>query len=241
MSALAILPIRSGSKSVPNKNIHPLLGKPLFFYALNAVIDSAIFSHVIVTSDSDHYLTLVQDLFPSVLICKRPLSLSLDTTPDIPVLKHALEFAESSCSSKFDSIFMFHATSPLTQSVHIVESMNLFDSRIYDSMVSVVKTDIQPHKLKIIEDGFLSSAVNGLSETTTSRRQDYNQAYIRNGAFYYLPVHLLHQNKLWGDRIFPYIMDPDESIDINNLSDLRFAEFILSSRFDSPNSPNLSV
>lgn len=228
-STLAILPIRSGSKSVPHKNIYPLLGKPLFFYALRAVVESRVFPAIVVTSDSDYYLSLAKDYFPEVLICKRPQSLSLDTTPDIPVLQHALEFVQTEKELLFENIFMFHATSPLTQSVHIIDAINKFDPSKYDSMVSVVETDIQPHKLKVIRDGLLHHAVHGLSETSTSRRQDFEQTYVRNGAFYFVPVHLLTSNKLWGESIYPYLMDRDSSLDINNVTDIKFAEFILSS------------
>ena len=226
-SILAILPIRSGSKSVPNKNIYPLLGKPLFYYSLSSIVESSCFDKIVVSSDSVEYLSIAENLFPDLLMCHRPKSLAMDTTPDIPVLQHALEFAESVCHHKFEYVFMFHATSPLTETQDIVESMNLFDPAMYDSMVSVVKTDIQAHKLKNIADGKLVQAVSSLDETTTSRRQDFLQSYVRNGSFYLFPSHFLSLNKLWGDNVYPYVMPRERSIDINDSYDLKLAEILM--------------
>ena len=106
-SILAILPIRSGSKSVPNKNIYPLLGKPLFYYSLSSIVESSCFDKIVVSSDSVEYLSIAENLFPDLLMCHRPKSLAMDTTPDIPVLQHALEFAESVCHHKFEYVFIY--------------------------------------------------------------------------------------------------------------------------------------
>ena len=122
----------------------------------------------------------------------------------------------------------------LLLNLFILSSMNLFDSRIYDSMVLLLK-QIYSLAIKNHRRWFFIFCSYGLSETTTSRRQDYSKPiFVTVPSIIFLYTCFIRIN--FGRSFFPYIMDPDESIDINNLSDLRFAEFILSSRFDSPNS-----
>ena len=95
-------------------------------------------------------------------------------------------------------------------------------------MVSVKSaSEIPPFKIKKLLNNYLVPAINGLNEFTTSRRQDNNNFYIRNGSFYLLEVENLYKGKLWGEKVLPYVMDKYDSIDINDLFDLEVASIIM--------------
>ena len=79
-------------------------------------------------------------------------------------------------------------------------------------------------------NNYLVPSVDGLHEFTTSRRQDNDNLYIRNGSFYLLEVKSLYEGKLWGDKVLPYIMDKYDSVDINDLFDLELASIIMKKR-----------
>ena len=57
---VALIPARSGSKRVPDKNIRPLAGHPLIAYSIAAALQSGIFDAVIVSTDSDRYADIAR-------------------------------------------------------------------------------------------------------------------------------------------------------------------------------------
>jgi len=231
MKILSVIPARSGSKGIANKNIALLGGKPLLYYSIKALIESSAISEICFTTDSDEYITIVQDYFPEVVSILRPDSLAGDRTPDTPVLLDALEqYANHRPLFDPTHILMVHVTSPFLLSSDIDDSITAFvSSGSHDSMVSVVQCDSPSYKHKVIRDGFLYPASYALSEVSTSRRQDSEQIFIRNGAFYLMSIEQLKAGSMWGSRVLPYVMPKLRSIDINDSQDLELARCIFPS------------
>ena len=231
MKLLAILPVRSGSKSIPNKNIATLNGAHLLSYVINAAKNINEIEDFVVTSDSKKYLEIAKIYCDNLILRNRPKNLSNDNTPDIPVLRDALEYVEKFLKKKYTHIIQLHATSPLLREDHLSQALKKFVSSSADSMVSVKSaSEIPPIKIKKLLNNYLVPAIDGLNEFTTSRRQDNNNLYIRNGSFYILEVKTLYEGRLWGDKVIPYIMDKYDSIDINDSFDLEVASLIMKKR-----------
>ncbi len=231
MKLLAILPVRSGSKSIPNKNIAELNGSHLLSYVINAAKNITEIDDFVVTSDSNKYLEIAKLYYENLILRNRPENLSNDNTPDIPVLIDALEYVEKLLKKKYTHIIQLHATSPLLKEKHLSEALNKFLCSGADSMVSVKSaSETPPIKIKKLLNNYLVPAVKGLNELTTSRRQDNNNLYIRNGSFYLLEVKSLYKGQLWGEKVMPYVMDKYDSIDINDLFDLEVASIIMKKR-----------
>ena len=100
MKLLAILPVRSGSKSIPNKNIAKLNGAHLLSYVINAAKNINEIEDFVVTSDSKKYLEIAKIYCDNLILRNRPKNLSNDNTPDIPVLRDALEYVEKFLKKK---------------------------------------------------------------------------------------------------------------------------------------------
>ncbi len=231
MRLLAILPVRSGSKSIPNKNIAKLNGEPLLSYVINAAKNITEIEDFVVTSDSNKYLEIAKRYCDNLILRNRPKNLSNDNTPDIPVLIDALEYVENFLKKKYTHIIQLHATSPFLREEHLSQALKKFVCSNADSMVSVKSaSEIPPFKIKKLLNNYLVPAINGLNEFTTSRRQDNNNFYIRNGSFYLLEVENLYKGKLWGEKVLPYVMDKYDSIDINDLFDLEVASIIMKNK-----------
>ena len=231
MKLLAILPVRSGSKSIPNKNIANLNGAHLLSYVINAAKNITEIDDFVVTSDSKKYLEIAKIYCDNLILRNRPKNLSNDNTPDIPVLIDALEYVEKLLKKKYTHIIQLHATSPLLRAEQLSEALKKFVCSDADSMVSVKSaSEIPPIKIKKLSNNYLVPAVAGLNELTTSRRQDNKNLYIRNGSFYLLEVKSLYKGKLWGEKLMPYVMDKYDSIDINDLFDLEVASIIMKKR-----------
>lgn len=91
---VAVIPARSGSKRIPQKNIKLFAGKPMIAYAIAAALDARIFDHVVVSTDDDNIAKLANE-WGAKTPFSRPLRLADDHTPTVPVVAHAIESCES--------------------------------------------------------------------------------------------------------------------------------------------------
>lgn len=89
LGAMAVIPARGGSKRVPRKNIRLLNGKPLIGWTIELALESEIFTRVVVSTDDTEVADISRD-FGAEIPFLRPLSLSNDSAPVAPVLRHAL-------------------------------------------------------------------------------------------------------------------------------------------------------
>ena len=61
MKSIAIIPARSGSKGLKDKNIKQLCGKPLLAYSIECAIESCKFDKVFVSTDSQEYARIAEE------------------------------------------------------------------------------------------------------------------------------------------------------------------------------------
>ena len=80
MKRIAIIPARSGSKGLKDKNIIDLCGKPLIAYSIEAALETGLFDHVIVSTDSEHYAEIAQHYGAEVMMRGEALSNDKATT-----------------------------------------------------------------------------------------------------------------------------------------------------------------
>ena len=102
MNILCTICARSGSKGVPNKNIKPLLGKPLIGYTIEQALNTKLFSEVVVSTDSEEILKQAKK-FGAECWFLRPKELSGDLAPKLPAIQHAVKTAESKYKKKYKS------------------------------------------------------------------------------------------------------------------------------------------
>ena len=109
---LCTLCARGGSKGVKNKNLRPLLGKPLLAHSLEQARATGLFEALAVSSDSEAILEAAREWGADYLI-RRPAELATDTAPKIPVIRHCFLEAERLANRHFDVVVDLDATSPL--------------------------------------------------------------------------------------------------------------------------------
>ena len=183
---LAVVPARGGSKGVPLKNIHPLLGKPLIAYtgdllaALKPRVDVAVAS-----TDHDGIAEEAENSGISVPF-RRTEELSGDRIGDLEVLCHALTEMEKIDGSQFDIVLMLQPTSPLRTPDMVNQCLDKMeeDSGI-EAVWTVNQVDLKYHplkQLKIDEDGNLAFADKEGGKIIA--RQQLTPTYFRNGACY---------------------------------------------------------
>ncbi|MGR6981188.1 cytidylyltransferase domain-containing protein [Testudinibacter sp. P27/CKL/0425] len=222
MKKIAIIPARSGSKGLPNKNVLLLEGKPLMVYTIEAAIKSDAFDRIVVSTDSEEYKDLISNYPIDVVI--RDKSISGDSASSFVVIKDVLD---RYASEKFDSLVLLQPTSPLRDSEHIRNAIKLFEDKKndFDFLVSVVKSDKSSTLIKPIDNN--SSLAHFHSDFTNYTRQQYDE-YSPNGAIFIAKtVPYLMNKHFFGNRSIAYIMDKKSSLDIDNRDDFEYLYFLL--------------
>jgi CMP-N-acetylneuraminic acid synthetase len=227
---VGVIPARAGSKGIPHKNLVRIGGQPLIAFTCEAARRSRTLSRVILSTDSPDIVELAgrHGIEAPFL---RPAELARDDSGMLPVLQHAVRFLEQQDGRRPDVVVLLQPTSPLRTTEHIDEAVRLLLESGADSVVSVVEVPHQFSPLSVLRvaDGRL---VPFAGDATVTRRQDKPVLYARNGPAV-LAVRssvLLEQNSLYGSDSRPFVMGPEESVDVDGSWDLDLVEMILARR-----------
>ncbi len=223
---VAIITARGGSKGLPGKNIKLLAGKPLIAHTINAAIDSDMFDKVIVTTD-DYEIKQISLQYGAEVI-DRPKELATDGATSSDVVAHVLEkLMETDCDAS--TFVLLQPTSPLRNKVHIKEALNQYHQLAGRSLISVCLASNHPYKsLLSIDDknDALIPTIDWLS--LSAPRQQLPEAYHINGAIYIGEAKLfLAQRTFFVKPLLTYLMDQNDSVDIDTEQDFLFTEYLL--------------
>ncbi|MFQ5712260.1 MAG: cytidylyltransferase domain-containing protein [Candidatus Geothermarchaeales archaeon] len=222
---VAIIPARSGSKSLPKKNLRALAGKPLVAWTIEAALRSELIDRVIVSTDSEEIAKLSREYGADVPFL-RPDELATDYTPMLPVLQHAVRYLEEKEGYGVDVIVTLQPTSPLRDEGDIDEALRMFLKGNVDSLVSVCAVRHHPYKMVRVVEGKTKPIIAAGREH--ERRQDLPKVYRHNGAIYVTKrAILMRENRILGENTLAYIMPEEKSIDIDSALDLKLAECYL--------------
>lgn len=225
MKRIAIIPARSGSKGLKDKNIIDLCGKPLIAYSIEAALEAGLFDHVIVSTDSEHYAEIAQHYGAEVMM--RGEALSNDKATTFMVLEDILK---NRLQESIDYFVLLQPTSPLRTSKHITEAIEKFESKIehFDFLVSMKEAEHAKVLVNPIDDD--ESLKYFDTDFSNYRRQGYKD-YSPNGAIFIAkPDSYLEQKHFFGAKALSYIMSAEDSVDIDGALDLVVAKEIISYR-----------
>lgn len=230
MRRIAIIPARSGSKGLKDKNIIDLCGKPLIAYSIEAALETGLFDHVIVSTDSEHYAEIAQHYGAEVMM--RGEALSNDKATTFMVLEDILE---NRLHESIDYFVLLQPTSPLRTSKHITEAIEKFESKIehFDFLVSMKEAEHAKVLVNPIDDD--ESLKYFDTDFSNYRRQGYKD-YSPNGAIFIAkPDSYLEQKHFFGAKTLSYIMSAEDSVDIDGALDLVVAKAIIAKKMYKEN------
>lgn len=227
MNVVAIIPARGGSKGIKRKNLVEFNGKPLVAHSIIHALESQLVNRVIVSTDDEEIASVAREYGAEVPFL-RPKELAEDHVLDLPVFEHALKFLEEAEGDRPDLVVHLRPTTPYRKPAWIDEAVRLLaDHPEADSVRSVSEPDKHPYRMFTIgPDGFLDPIMKHEHPVPyLLRRQDLPPVYYYNCVIDVTrPATIFGKNSMTGDRIFPYIMDPDEVIDIDSMRDLQIAQ-----------------
>lgn len=183
MNVTAIIPARSGSKGIPDKNIKLLSGIPLMAYSIKTAKESFNIDRVIVSTDSELYAQIARR-YGAETPFLRPGSLAQDLSTDYGFIKHALDWFKQSEDFVPDYLVHLRPTTPLRKVEYVEEAISIFkDNPMATSLRSIQKIDFNTYKACEIENGYLKTVYTHLSNMDGSNlpRQMYPDTYWANG------------------------------------------------------------
>ena len=224
MKRIAIIPARSGSKGIKDKNITALLGKPLIAYTIESALQSGMFDKVFVSTDSPLYadISMKYGADASFLRSKKN---STDTAGSWDAVREViLHFEER--GAFYDEVMLLQPTSPLRSSDDVKKAVQMMTEKQAESVVSVTETDHSPLWCDILpEDCSMDHfAENEYSELP---RQMLPKYYRQNGAIYLVTRKELDRNPMFRSKAYAYIMPKERSVDFDDKLDFLIAETIL--------------
>lgn len=221
---LAVIPARSGSKGIRDKNIKELNGKPLMGYTIDACKKAGFFDDILVSTDSKLYQQMAVELGAAVPFL-RPPHLSGDDAASGDVIIHVLTELKKQ-GNEYDYFMLLQPTSPLRDEEHILESVMLLFEKQADSVISVCSYNCMCYLAVAITETGEMQVPDSLKKQI--RRQDMGSGCRINGAIYLtsVPCYLKYGN-FYSGKTYPYFMDPLHSIDIDDNYQFYLAELLL--------------
>ncbi len=217
---IAIIPARSGSKGLKDKNIKTLNGKPLIAYTIEAAQQSEIFDEIIVSTDSEKYAQISREYGANVPFLRSSKN-SSDNAGSWEVVKEVL----SKLDKKYDIIVLLQPTSPLRKAQDIAKAIELFFEKNADTVASVCETDHPIFWCNTLPENL--SMKHFIAKEYNLPRQQLPKSYTLNGAIYICRINNLDKLNFYSDKSFAYIMNRSTSIDIDTEIDFKLAEIIL--------------
>lgn len=214
---IAFIPVRGGSKSIPLKNIKPFCGKPLVCWNIEALEECPAVDEIIVATDSDKIEEVVVSRhYNKTKVYHRSAENACDTASTESVMLEYIHYAQLPA----DNIFMLvQATSPLTETIHFTEALEMYGKGEYDSILTCVRN----YRFFWNADG---TSMN-YDYRNRPRRQNFEGMLMENGAFYINKVgNILESGNRLSGHIGIYEMpeytateidEPDDWIVLENL------------------------
>lgn len=226
---LAIIPARSGSKSVPHKNIRPFAGKPLLAWSIEQALESRTIRRVIVSTDSEEYADIARAHGAEVPFL-RPAKYAKDRSTDLEVFQHALRWMERHEGYRPDLCVHLRPTAPVRRPGLIDEVVRRLIAHPEASAVrTVAPAPHTPYKMwGMGRGGWIRPLlkVPGLRDPWNQARQILPAAWAHTGnvdAVWTRTV--LGGNSMTGTRILGFVDEP--WVDIDTEADFHGAEQLM--------------
>lgn len=235
MNNLAIIPARSGSKGLKDKNIKLLCGKPLLAYTITSALESGMFDTIMVSTDSEKYASIARQ-YGAVVPFLRDERYSGDSASSWDAVREVLtNFQE--CGTTFDTFALLQPTTPLRNAYDIINGYRLLEEEKCSAVVAVCETEHSPSLVNTLPQDHSFSRF--LREPEKYCRQMNEKTYRLNGAIYISKVTHFNSTKyIYDSDCYAMIMPRHRSVDIDNELDFLIAETILKNIKTLENSGN---
>jgi N-acylneuraminate cytidylyltransferase len=224
---VALIPARSGSKRVPDKNIRPLAGHPLLAYTIAAALQSRIFKAVIVSTDSERYAAIARHYGADIPFL-RPANIAGDTSPDFEWVVYTLDRLRQN-GQDYECFSILRPTSPFRLPETIRRAWREFQGQNgVDSLRAVEKCQQHPGKMWVVRSNRMMPLLPlGPAEQPwhSSQYQSLPEVYVQNASLEMAKTRVVFEEKtIAGNVLVPFFTKDFEGFDVNSEYDWQLAE-----------------
>jgi len=206
---IILITARGGSRGVPGKNVMNIGGKPLIAYSIETAKE--VTDNVFVTTDDDEIIKVAKEYGAGII--KRPTEYAQDKSPIIDSLRHAIIELEKK-GIRDEIIVHLLPTSPIRFKEDILGAVELWKTKKFDIVASVVKTKPVEWVFNLREGNELSTIIGDIKKVY--RRQDVETPYFINGSVFVMSNDYIKKSKtVYDGKIGGYVMPIERSMQID--------------------------
>jgi CMP-N,N'-diacetyllegionaminic acid synthase len=227
---LAYIPARSGSKSIIDKNIVDVCGKPLIAYSIEAAKASKYVDKIMMSTDSAKYAEIAIK-YGAEAPFLRPPELAGDNSSEMDACLHLLKWIEQNTKERFDIVVKFEPTSPLRIAQDVDKAIEKLVEKNADTVVSVTEAITHPFWMNTLPSdhsmkGFIKPDV------AKKNRQELPVYYQLDGVMYVARVDFVKKHRTWfsDDNGYATITPNERSIDIDGQIQLELVRLLIKKR-----------
>lgn len=224
-SIVAIIPARSGSKSIKNKNIKNLAGRPLIEWSIISCKKCNYIDRIIFSTDSIKYANTAKKLGVDEIII-RPKNISGDRSTDYQMIKHVIK---NTRDLNFDLIAHIRPTTPIRKIDDLNLAIKKFRSSSYDSLRSVHEMPETAYKSFEMTNNKALKPLKNLKfsiDKLNNPRQKFPKTYVANGVIdIYRKNYILRKKKLFGKKVLAY--KTKEAFEIDTIEQFEYINYLL--------------
>ena len=217
-----LIPARSGSKRIKNKNIINFYGKPIIAYSIIAAIKSKLFKEVFVSTDSTKISEIAKD-YGAKIPFLRPKEISNDYSGDEQVITHFLKYMKNK-KIKLDILCYLYPTAPLIKILTLKNCLKLLKKSNNTRVMTVTKT---PHSIhRVLKKGKKNEMIWRNKKFINTRSQDLEKFYQDAAQCYWYKIKNYKKIKKNSHRIAAFELNEMEAKDINTIEDLKLLKLL---------------
>jgi CMP-N-acetylneuraminic acid synthetase len=230
-SIIGMIPARSGSKRIKDKNVRRLGGHPVLGYAIAAAQASGVFDSILVSTDSEEYAAMARHYGAEVPFL-RPAELASATSPDFEWIDDTLTRLRGAGRS-YDCFSILRPSSPLRQADTIRRAWAAFRAETgVDSLRAVEKCRQHPGKMWVIRDNRMMPLIpftTGPQPWHSMQYASLPEIYVQNASLEIAWCRVVfEQRSIAGTTIMPFVTEGLEGFDLNDPEDWFHLEYLLS-------------
>lgn len=220
---IAIVPARSGSKGLPNKNIKKLCGIPLLAYTIKEALKSKYITEVIISTDDETIANIAVEYGANNYFL-RPKELATDQALAVDNYIYTINKLNNEFDFEIDDFMILQPTSPLRTYEDIDNAIELFYEKDADSVISYTE---EHHPISWHKYVTSDLRLEGIMNDDIKNRQDYKKTYYPNGAIYIFKLQLILKKQYFSESTRAFLMPRERSVDIDSIEDFEYIEFLL--------------
>lgn len=218
MEFVGLITAKGHSRGLLGKNMVNLFGKPLVAWSIDAGMTSKTISAVFVSTEDEQIKQISEELDAHII--PRPCNLCRDGTTSDEVIAHAIPCIREFLRETNIGVVLLQPTSPLRTADDIDMAIQAYADSDAKALVSVMPLESHMFKAcKLDADGYLVGAFS--PDAPYQPRQSLPRIFMPNGAIYiFSAAEFLKAGGIPRNRVLPYIMNNEHSVDIDCQADL---------------------